>query len=277
MALREVVGSWTVQIEVGGYVRFDLQPTNSRHRHNFFELCLVLEGRGQYFHGGLTFPLIAGDVFLAEPGVIHEINSFETRDLSLYFLRMSVQEGPAAPLQTEDRGFEAFQRRRFTVAAGPSRLLHFPPLLDPTGHPFPTLLRAFTRELVACLAETSPSEPPPPLRDDLSEALRFIDAHHQRRVQVSEVAAHLGVSERTLRRRFEREKGTTISQEINHRRMRFAADHLLRGVAVAEVANLVGIEDPAQFTRAFQRSFGVSPKTFQMSYFPGVAWEQTRP
>lgn len=275
MALCEFVGRRSVQVEIGGYVRFDDQPTNSRHRHSYYELCLVLEGSGLYAHGEEEFTIHPGDVFLAEPGVIHEISSFNTRDLHLFFLRMSIVARPDALERSEDSLFSAFEREHVTLRAGPGRLHHYPPLLESDGPQFGNLLRAFLREMLECLSnsELSPRSTRMAVRDDLAAAMQYIEENHYRRIRISEIARHLGISERSLRRRYEREPGTSILEEINQRRMRRAADHLLKGYSASEVAGMVGIEDPAQFSRSFRRVFGVSPKTFQTTYTPGVGWE----
>lgn len=270
MALREVVGDRKVEIEVGGYVSFDVQVTNTRHRHGYFELCLVLSGSGRYFHGGEAFPLATGDVFLAEPSVIHEISSYETRNLHLYFLRMSMQRIGGAP--TEET-FVAFDQGRRVVAPGQASLAHYPPLLERRSSQFPALLRAFSREMLTALT-IAPAES---VGDDdgiVARALAYVEAHCDRSLRVGEVAQHLGVSERSLRRRFQ-ESGASLLAEASHRRMRRAADQLLKGYGVAEVAIQVGIDDPAQFSRAFRRSFGVPPKQFQTTYTPGAPMPAT--
>jgi mannose-6-phosphate isomerase-like protein (cupin superfamily) len=119
-------GRHSLALEAGAVCRFDLQPTNGRHRHNYFEMCLVLRGRGLFTHGGKTFALAAGDVFLAEPDVEHEIASRQTRDLELVYFSFDITTGrsPAAE-RHEDALLGAFLAARRLWAPGGALLARY--------------------------------------------------------------------------------------------------------------------------------------------------------
>jgi AraC-like DNA-binding protein len=73
----------------------------------------------------------------------------------------------------------------------------------------------------------------------------------------------LGMSPRTLQRRL-REEGTTFSAVLTQLRHDLALPLLGDGrLAVAEVAFLLGYEDPSAFHRAFRRWSGLSPRAFR--------------
>ena len=77
------------------------------------------------------------------------------------------------------------------------------------------------------------------------------------------VAQRLGLSPRALQRRLAEEKTTFAA--VLARLRQDAAQPLLRDgrLAVAEVAYLLGYEDPSSFQRAFRRWTGVSPRAFR--------------
>jgi AraC-like DNA-binding protein len=77
------------------------------------------------------------------------------------------------------------------------------------------------------------------------------------------VARRLGLSPRALQRRLAEEKTTFAA--VLARLRQDTAEPLLRDgrLAVAEVAYLLGYEDPSSFQRAFRRWTGVSPRTFR--------------
>ena len=80
---------------------------------------------------------------------------------------------------------------------------------------------------------------------------------------IDEMARRLHVSERTLKRRLAAE-GTTYSDLVEAER-RERAFLLLRSadLSIAEIADRLGYSDAANFTRAFRRWTGQSPRAFQ--------------
>ena len=77
------------------------------------------------------------------------------------------------------------------------------------------------------------------------------------------VARTLGVSARTLQRQL-RQEGTSFAGVLTELRREMAPSLLGDGKnGVAEVAFLLGYEDPSAFRRAFQRWFGRSPRSFR--------------
>ncbi len=280
MVVKEIVGAHRIEIETGGYVKFDVQLTNSPHRHDYYEICLALEGSGEYWHGTESHPIRPGAIFVAEPKVIHEIASFRTKDLHLYFLMMNLQriEGPLSA--DANPTLKAFDHHHNIIVYECEKLAHYIPLFDQAEPHRQASARAalklFALEMIQALSPAPTVDLEQELRDDLAAALEVVDRHSDRRITVEEIAAELGISARTLRRRFAA-SGTSLAAEINHRRMRWAAHRLLMGFTVQEVADYIGIPSAAQFTRSFTRAFGMGPKKFQTSYLPGSLAHRTRP
>lgn len=81
----------------------------------------------------------------------------------------------------------------------------------------------------------------------------------------AEVAAALGMSARTMRRRLAREE-TSYRKVLDDVRSAIARDYLETGsLSVADVAYLVGFSDVANFHRAFRRWTGITPGAFRAS------------
>ncbi len=283
MTVAESLGRYRVEIEAGGYCRFNVQLTNSRHRHPYYELCLALDGHGTYDHGGQRIQLEAGDVFVARPGVVHEISSYETRNLHLYFVSLGLAVQPAGAGTAESDLIAAFENSSAVRARGCEDLAAFLPLIreETQGvrrRASREALKLLTLSMMEALATVSleVGESPEP-GDPVDRALEFIGANLHRRLTVDEIAEVVGLSARSLRRGFQRRFGVAVADEVNRRRMRFASHQLLMGFSVGEVSAMVGIQDAAQFSRAFSRSFGIPPKRFQLDYRPGRPSSQTWP
>jgi len=69
----------------------------------------------------------------------------------------------------------------------------------------------------------------------------------------------MGISERTLQQRL-RGEGCSFQQLLDDAREELAAKYIAQdGVALAEVAYLLGFEDQSSFFRAAKRWFGTTP------------------
>jgi AraC-like DNA-binding protein len=60
----------------------------------------------------------------------------------------------------------------------------------------------------------------------------------------------------------------SVSRYIRERRLSLAASFLNMNFKIRDVASMVGINDPAQFSRLFKEFYGISPKKYQMIHSP---------
>jgi transcriptional regulator GlxA family with amidase domain len=84
---------------------------------------------------------------------------------------------------------------------------------------------------------------------------------------LEEIAAHAGVSTRTLIRRFREQTGTTPLQWLHRARIR-QAQHLLENTAhsVERIGAQVGFASPTAFRDRFKQTTGVSPRSYRRSF-----------
>lgn len=80
---------------------------------------------------------------------------------------------------------------------------------------------------------------------------------------IEKIAEKLNVSSRTLRRRLQ-EEGSSYRDLLNEIRFNVAKEYLLStSMSVEEIAVLLGYSDPGNFTHAFKRWSGESPRDFR--------------
>lgn len=80
------------------------------------------------------------------------------------------------------------------------------------------------------------------------------------------IAESLGISETYLRVIFKEEFGITPGQYLLKTRMSEASDLLVGGLSVTEVAHMVGYRDVFQFSKAYKKHYGYSPKFTKEHY-----------
>ena len=80
--------------------------------------------------------------------------------------------------------------------------------------------------------------------------------------ELEDVAQRLGISSRTLSRRFQRETGLRFSDWVRQAKLLEALNQLAAGVSVIDVALALGYDSPSAFSAMFRRLLGVSPSEY---------------
>lgn len=101
------------------------------------------------------------------------------------------------------------------------------------------------------------------VRSLITPALEYIELHFSDAdITVEGLAKCCCISSVYLNKLFKTEVGETPFSYITRRRMETAADMLGERCSVSEIAHSVGYSDIYQFSRAFKRFYGASPRNF---------------
>ncbi|MFF4760541.1 GlxA family transcriptional regulator [Streptomyces sp. NPDC001292] len=108
---------------------------------------------------------------------------------------------------------------------------------------------------------------PTPQGSTLEPLLTWLQDNLGRDLSLADIAAHAGMSTRTLIRRFREQTGTTPLQWLHRARIR-QAQHLLETTShsVERIADQVGFGSPTAFRDRFKRMTGVSPNTYRRTF-----------
>ena len=109
--------------------------------------------------------------------------------------------------------------------------------------------------------------PPAPRGSELEPVLRWMQDNAARDLTLDGIAAHAGMSTRTLNRRFREQTGTTPLQWLLRSRIR-RAQHLLEATdqPVDRIAAQVGFGSPTAFRDRFKRIVGTNPQTYRAAF-----------
>ena len=129
------------------------------------------------------------------------------------------------------------------------------------------LADSFFDTLASLVVEWLDHEAPlslPTSRDPVISAVMTYTATNLETVQVSGLCHSVGLSERTLRRRFQADTGMTWrSYLLESRLLRSMALLVEPGSSVLDVATSVGFDSVSAFTRAFKRHTGETPSEYR--------------
>ncbi|MHB1570269.1 MAG: AraC family transcriptional regulator [Solirubrobacteraceae bacterium] len=250
------------------------------HDHDFFEIAVVLEGRG--FHQVLDGrePLAAGDAFTIRPGAWHAFVGCEgllvasccvqARLLERELLWLA--EEPRLRLLLWPRGAAGggivhvkLGRSRLHACEQALRLLAATPDDEPRPHRVAQLLLALgnlgaslkpSQLAIANRLARAPSA--------VLEALHLLESDLARPWTLQELANAVALSPAYLSRRFHEAIGRPPLAHLSVLRAEASAIRLLRGPdPVASVGAAVGWSDPNYFSRRFRAHFGTSPSAFR--------------
>lgn len=99
---------------------------------------------------------------------------------------------------------------------------------------------------------------------EIAQALAYIQANYSRKISLTSVSDHVGLSSSYLCRIFKEETGLSMNAYITNLRMSKAGELLNdTNSYIKEVAISVGFEDQLYFSRLFKRYYGVTPSEYR--------------
>ncbi|MGX5182847.1 GlxA family transcriptional regulator [Streptomyces avermitilis] len=110
-------------------------------------------------------------------------------------------------------------------------------------------------------------QPPVPAGTTMEPLLGWLEENAGRDLTLDDIAAHAGMSTRTLNRRFREQTGTTPLQWLHLARVR-RAQYLLEATTypVERIASQAGFGSPTAFRERFRRVVGTSPYAYRKAF-----------
>ena len=217
------------------------------HRHDWGQVTYASSGVLQVKALGSTWIVPPQRAIWIAPGIDHEIVVLE--DARLRALYVHARRAPFAGSECKTLEVSALLRE-LIAALGQA---------DPG--PREQLLAELILDEVAGAA-TRPIRVPLPADKRLAALCDAVLAEPGASLTLSDWAARVGASERTLARLFERELGLTFGQWRQQARLAHAAPLIARGMPLAQVADALGYASQSAFSAMFRKTFGKSPSAF---------------
>ncbi|WP_236023189.1 AraC family transcriptional regulator [Dictyobacter formicarum] len=259
---------------------------NYLHTHSCFEVCYAFQGEGQFRVGSEMHTINSGDVFIARPGVSHEIISAEERPLGIYFwtytLTPSMQDAAAADAPEKSQALDSllttFMASPCVVSNRTSSMLRTLELLteEVAGqHPgYSHIIEGLVAKLLvdtarAAVDEATLARAEHPVSRQPDQAVaqvieRYLRDNYWRPISIRDLAAQVHLSERHTSRVFQKVMGETIMSYLTTLRLDIAAQLLLdQHLPVKEVALTVGYPDVRYFITLFRHRRGSTPAVFR--------------
>lgn len=245
--------------------------------HDFYLVQMVLAGEEVLRYGDAEFRLSPGAVSVIGPDVpLRKASAAGTRKLLLRVGRELVERACVQHLghsMTTELQFEVVPATSGDGGSALRRLIVFlrRQLAGTAGLARSPLMLTSLEQMVAnslLLQKSNYSEelnnPEPPAMPAFVRRVEcYIEENAARPLTIGDLAAHAGVSTRSLFAGFQRYRNTTPMQKLRHVRLQRARQDLLAGgdnhPSVAEVAARWGFAHLGHFAEQYRRHFGELP------------------
>ncbi|PLR87763.1 MULTISPECIES: AraC family transcriptional regulator [Bacillus] len=252
---------------------------NLRHKHSFFEICYVVEGKGKYLDDGQTHSLQENTMFLSRPDVLHQIKS--EQGLFLLYVAFELIESESSEQwirimeEAKTCSRVSIEVKDDTTAA----LLWKSMLIQSTKFEhifFEEILNNLAFSLIASLLQTfvhySHNDHhhkilPEACSPLLNQATLYIKDNLSQSLKLTDAARHFHISGRHLSRLFVSELGVSYSEYVQNERIQRAATLLkTTDLSIKDIAEKTGFTTVHYFTRVFTSALNSSPGRFRALY-----------
>lgn len=247
---------------------------NYWHIHSFVEVCLAYSGRGRFRYGEEERDVGAGDVFIARPGVVHEIESSADQPLGIAFWGFTLRSERRR--SSSDRGWWSGLSQGPVVSDRVGNLVSIlGALSDEARRPRSgteivchSLGAALLVETARAFTVDTDLRVAPRPRDRGSQIVAAMHRHLvdnlARPLSVRDVAAVVHLSQRHAERLFAEQTGESLMVALRRLRLGLAGQLLLDTARTTEdIARACGYTDLSAFRLAFRRQHGQSPQAYR--------------
>lgn len=248
---------------------------NQLHKHSFFEVCYVVEGKGTYIDEQCTYTLQKNTLFLSRPEVLHQIKSEE--GLSLLYVAFDLIESESNEnwmrimetakqcteilLYDKDEMETALLWKALLIQATKRNNEFFEEMLSHIGY---SLIISILQDFVPALNKSNHKPDPEQHSVLLTQAQLYINDNLSNSLKLTEVAKHLHISGRHLSRIFVSELGVSFSKYVQDERIKKAIILLKKSnLSLKEISDETGFMNVHYFTRVFTSMMQTSPGRFR--------------
>lgn len=240
------------------------------HFHYFYEMELVISGKGWYEINNTSFPLQKGALFLVTPADFHQYSLKGNATMDYYNLQfpgdmLSEDVGSALysfsepiHIQLNDEEYEFFERRLAYIL----HIYREKPFL------YEKMLKNEIESLCIRLIQMSSGRVQGHVRDEIiKKAIIYIKNNYRRPITLEEISTHVGLSPCYFSSYFSNVMKVSFSAYVKRFRLNVAANLIKStNMTLNEISYEVGFKTFSYFSEQFRRQFHMSPKEYKSQY-----------
>lgn len=260
---------------IPGLRMFGYQSTNraipalNMHYHkDSFEFVYMVQGNLRFAAGGHSYSISGGDLFVTQPGEVHDTGDIPMSLHQMYWFQVEVQDlthflylEPTAARSLVERlrelpshvikassSVEGILERVFENIAGGTWLGRMQ-----AGQLLGVLLCQVLKDAEVPAFRITP---------DIGRATEYILEHLQDELDMEELAAVALLSVSRFKQKFKEQLGTSPRSFVNYHKIELAKKLLLEGRSVTDVAMELGFSSSNYFSAVFSRYAALPPTEY---------------
>ncbi len=240
------------------------------HWHDYYELELIVGGKGAHVFNGERYPLGRGCAYLLTPKDFHTVIESEEEPLALYNINFNEQILPPDILQQLTNA-----PRGITVRFDEGDTQRFSALCDEMiaesngegAHRRELLSALFTQLLIALIRRGAANESldsKQPQQPRVGRVIAHLKAHFREPITLAECARMVYLTPNYLGEIFFRETGMRFQDYLRRLRFDYAVDLLrMTDITVDAISYHAGFPSASYFASLFRREYGITPTQYR--------------
>lgn len=247
-----------LQVITAGVSRWGPEDSFGRTKSATFSINYVTLGDILFEQNGRNYLVRQGEVFVPRRGSDHRFRTGPSGYAHKRFIQM---EGPALDILLRLLDIDS---QDHVLPHSPDRIAQLfresYALMQSKTPGFTARLSEIGFSLLSELGRSSVKEYP----SDLRLALDFIMQNLDKKLSLTEICEHAGLSMRHCNRLFQRHLHLSPVAFLNTQKMMWAENLLSNTkMGVKEVSRAVGFQDPFYFSTLYRKHFGLSPQQYR--------------
>lgn len=246
---------------------------NLKHCHDFYEIAVVVKGRGKHWRDDNEEALYPGNVFMLHPGESHFYEYSEMLVLQTFMISpklLDIFRGQLMRIPGFVKIFDSSDHSpkvlNSSTVAELDILLNSIALenrRNESGCELFLIAKAI-EVLVTISRNIQGSEIYARPDSNIGAAVAYMWRHFHEELKMSKLAQLVNLSESSFYRKFVMEFQMSPSTYLQKLRIRKAMEFLIRSdMTINEVSNACGFNDPLYFSRQFRKFTGTSPREYR--------------
>ncbi len=248
------------------------RDTSLDHTHKELEFIIVDEGFLNITYAGRAYTINKGTIFMIAPNLTHALDESlsQTKYRILHINLANTMFSLNHPLSDYYDGILYNRAFLANPISDPFLIDKINTLYHHIQHPSMeyATLRGFTYlfELISCLYTTHhiilTENKRTKAWTKMESAILYIEYHLQDDITLEEISYFANYSPNHFSKLFKSYTGYTFNPYVLHMRLEKSKHLLLGKHNVSDVAQMIGFNSPAYYTKQFKKKYGMTPKEF---------------